>query len=101
VVVAPSYPPVGEGPKLLFIPVPEPRTVKNRLHLDLQPQDRSRDEEVARLVGLGATIVEDHRNPDGTGWVWMGDPEGNDFCVERSVTERSAAAAQVFRIGVE
>jgi predicted enzyme related to lactoylglutathione lyase len=101
VVVAPSYPPVGEGPKLLFIPVPEPRTVKNRLHLDLQPQDRSRDEEVARLVGLGATIVEDHRNPDGTGWVWMGDPEGNDFCVERSATERSAAAAQVFRIGVE
>jgi predicted enzyme related to lactoylglutathione lyase len=98
VVVAPSYPPVGEGPKLLFIPVPEPRTVKNRLHLDVQPQDRSRDEEVDRLIGLGATIVEDHRNPDGTGWVWMGDPEGNDFCVERSVTERAASPSHVFRI---
>src|SRR3954453_19092585 len=49
VVVAPSFPPVGDVPKLLFIPVPEPRTVKNRVHLDVQPADRSRDEAVARL----------------------------------------------------
>src|SRR3954453_6062573 len=98
VVVAPSYPPVGEGPKLLFIPVPEPRTVKNRVHLDIQPQDRTRDEEVERLLGLGARVVEDHRNADGTGWVWLADPEGNDFCVERSAAERAAPAPQAFRI---
>jgi predicted enzyme related to lactoylglutathione lyase len=90
VLVARSYPPSGPEATLLFIPVPEPRTVKNRLHLDLQPDDRSRDEEVQRLLGLGATVVEDHRNDDGTGWVWMADPEGNDFCVERSAGERKA-----------
>lgn len=98
VVVAPSYPPVGDGPKLLFIPVPEPRTVKNRLHLDLQPNDRTRDEEVARLLELGATVVEDHREPDGSGWVWLGDPEGNDFCVERSPSERATGVSHTFRI---
>jgi predicted enzyme related to lactoylglutathione lyase len=98
VVVAPSYPPVGDGPKLLFIPVPEPRTVKNRLHLDVQPQDRTRDEEVARLLELGATVVEDHRKADGSGWVWLADPEGNDFCVERGAAERSAGGPRTFRL---
>jgi predicted enzyme related to lactoylglutathione lyase len=97
VVVAASFPPVGELPKLLFIPVAEPRTVKNRVHLDIAPVDRTRDEEVARLLQLGAAIVEDHRNPDGTGWVWMADPEGNDFCVERSAAEREPRSA-VFRV---
>lgn len=93
VLVAPSFPPVaGTGPTMLFIPVPEPRTVKNRLHVDLQPTDRSRDEEVARLAQLGASVIEDHRNEDGSGWVWMADPEGNDFCVERSAAERAAGA---------
>jgi predicted enzyme related to lactoylglutathione lyase len=90
VLLAPSYPPTRATPTMLFIPVPEARTVKNRLHLDLQPEDRSREEEVERLLGLGARIVEDHRNPDGTGWVWLADPEGNDFCVERSRGERAA-----------
>jgi len=64
--------------------------VKNRVHLDLQPQ-RPRDEEMARLVDLGATLVADHRRPDGTGWVILADPEGNEFCVERSEAERAAA----------
>jgi predicted enzyme related to lactoylglutathione lyase len=91
VLVAPSFPPPS-GPTMLFIPVPEPRTVKNRLHVDLQPTDRSRDEEVERLVGLGASVVQDHRSDDGTGWVWLADPEGNDFCVERGAAERKAAA---------
>jgi len=98
VVVAPSYPPAGDGPKLLFIPVPEPRTVKNRVHLDVQPQDGTRDEEVERLLGLGASVVEDHRNPDGTGWVWLADPEGNDFCVERSAAERAGMSPRSYRI---
>ena len=78
-----------EGPRILFIGVPDAKAVKNRLHLDLQPADRTRDEEVQRLLEVGATMYEDHRNPDGTGWVTLRDPEGNEFCVERSLAERS------------
>jgi predicted enzyme related to lactoylglutathione lyase len=76
------------GPNMLFQRVPEPKWVKNRVHLDLGPTDRTRDEEVERLQGAGATIVGDHRKPDGTGWVVMADPEGNEFCVVRSDAER-------------
>ena len=78
----------GHGISLLFIPVPEGKTVKNRLHLDLIPTQRSRDEEVTRLLSIGAGLVADHREPDGTGWVVLADPEGNEFCVERSAKER-------------
>ena len=74
---------------LLFIRVDDPKSVKNRVHLDLQPQDRTRDEEVERLLSLGATLQEDHRRPDGTGWVTLYDPERNEFCVERSAAERA------------
>jgi hypothetical protein len=49
--------------------------------------DRTRDEEVERLKKVGGTEYEDHRKPDGTGWVMMVDPEGNLFCVERSAAE--------------
>ncbi|MGY3335713.1 putative enzyme related to lactoylglutathione lyase [Streptomyces filamentosus] len=79
------------GAALLFIRVPEAKAVKNRVHLDLQPQDRTRDEEVERLLALGATLVGDHRRPDGTGWATLADPEGNEFCVERSAAERNAS----------
>lgn len=96
VLVAPHFPPLGDTPTMLFIPVPEARTAKNRVHVDLQPTDRTRDEEVDRLIGLGATLVEDHRDPDGTGWVWLADIEGNDFCVERGVAERAAKAKPRF-----
>ncbi|CAM5415844.1 hypothetical protein STANM309S_02580 [Streptomyces tanashiensis] len=57
---------LAEGPVLYFNQVPEAR-LKNRLHLCLRPET-SRDQEVERLVGLGATFVADHRNPDGSGW---------------------------------
>ena len=77
-----------EAAGLLFVTVPEAKTVKNRLHFDLQPQDRTRDEEVARLLTLGATLVDDQRTGDGMGWVVLADPEGNEFCVERSAAER-------------
>ena len=77
-----------ELPGLLFTPVPEAKTVKNRLHIDWMPDERTRDEEVERLVALGAKLYEDHRDADGLGWVTMQDPEGNEFCVERSTTER-------------
>ncbi|MFC9388282.1 VOC family protein [Streptomyces venezuelae] len=80
------------GVGLLFIQVPEAKSVKNRIHLDLKPLDRTRDEEVERLIGLGATLFEDHRNPDGSGWATLADPEGNEFCVERSAAERAATA---------
>jgi predicted enzyme related to lactoylglutathione lyase len=78
------------GPNLLFQRVPEPKQVKNRVHLDLGPTERSRDQEVDRLLGAGATIVGDHRKPDGGGWVVMADIEGNEFCIERSDAERSS-----------
>jgi hypothetical protein len=77
------------GPGLLFIRVPEGKAVKNRVHLDLRP-DTTRDEEVARLLKLGATVVDNRVTPDGKGWVVMADPEGNELCVERSAAERSS-----------
>jgi catechol 2,3-dioxygenase-like lactoylglutathione lyase family enzyme len=77
-----------EGAGLLFVTVPEGKKAKNRLHFDLQPQDRTRDEEVARVLALGATLLDDRRTDDGKGWVVLADPEGNEFCVERSAAER-------------
>ena len=79
--------PLERHPGLLFITVPESKSVKNRIHFDLVPQ-LGRDVTVEALVGLGATVIDDHRRPDGTGWVTMADPEGNEFCVERSHAER-------------
>ncbi|MER7893340.1 VOC family protein [Micromonospora sp. NPDC094482] len=81
------------GPEVLFLAVPEDKVVKNRLHLDLEPTDRTRDEEVERLLAIGATQVADHRRSDGSGWVLMADPEGNEFCVLRSAGERAATSA--------
>lgn len=66
---------------LLFIRVPDRKQVKNRVHLDIRPVDRTREEEVDRLIGLGATVYEDHRRADGSGWITLMDPEGNEFCV--------------------
>jgi predicted enzyme related to lactoylglutathione lyase len=75
------------GPRLYFQAVPEEKTVKNRVHVCLQPGDRDRDSEVDRLLALGAKVFEDHRAPDG-GWVVLLDPAGNEFCVTRSAAER-------------
>ena len=77
------------GHRLLFIQVPEAKQVKNRLHLDLRPRERSRDEEVAALLEHGATEVADRRGiyGPGSGWVVLADPEGNEFCVLRSENE--------------
>lgn len=78
------------GHRLLFIEVPDAKSVKNRLHLDLAPTNATRDEEVERVLGLGAGQLADLRRPDGTGWVVLTDPEGNEFCVLRSDAERAA-----------
>ncbi|MET7505722.1 VOC family protein [Streptomyces albidoflavus] len=80
----------SEGATLLFVTVPETKTLKNRVHLDLQPEDRTRDEEVTRLLSIGARLVDDRRRPDGRGFAVLADPEGNEFCVEPSAAERSA-----------
>ncbi|GAA4226755.1 hypothetical protein FHR32_002368 [Streptosporangium album] len=75
---------------LLFIRVPEGKTVKNRIHLDVTGTDgTTRDQEVERLLGLGATVHDDRRDSEGVGWVTMLDPEGNEFCVCRAEYERT------------
>jgi len=76
------------GHRLLFIEVPDTKQVKNRIHFDLQPRSGSRDEELARLLESGARVVDDRRQADGTGWVVLADPEGNEFCILRSEAER-------------
>ena len=68
-----------EFPRLLFIRVPEGKTVKNRLHLDLQAEDM--EAEVTRLAELGATVLEERKLADHT-WTVLRDPEGNEFCIE-------------------
>jgi hypothetical protein len=76
--------------RVLFIEVPDVKQVKNRIHFDLRPTEGTRDDELARLLGLGATVFDDLRNPDGTGWVVLADPEGNEFCILRSEAEVAA-----------
>jgi hypothetical protein len=66
-------------PILTFARVPEGKTVKNRLHLDLNPTDRDQDEEVRRLLELGARPADVGQGD--TDWVVLADPEGNEFCV--------------------
>src|SRR4051812_3555064 len=56
--------PTGAGSGLIFLEVPEPKTVKNRVHLDLTPTERTRDDEVAWLLERGASQLADHRRPD-------------------------------------
>lgn len=69
---------------LLFIEVPEGKSVKNRVHFDLRASDGTREQELERLLGLGATVHDDLRREDGGGWVTLLDPEGNEFCILRS-----------------
>ena len=69
-----------EGWRILFVEVHDERKVKNRLHLDLRPDDQ--EAEVARLEGLGAKRVDIGQSPEVT-WVVMADPEGNEFCILR------------------
>jgi predicted enzyme related to lactoylglutathione lyase len=65
-------------PGIIFVPVPEPKSVKNRLHIDLNPDNQ--DAEVARLLALGAKRIDVGQSDEVT-WVVMADPEGNEFCV--------------------
>ena len=78
----------GVSPDILFLRVPEPKTVKDRLHLDLRPDDQAA--EVARAESLGARRVDVGQSDEDT-WVVLADPEGNEFCILRGLTaeERS------------
>lgn len=76
--------------RLLFIEVEDVQPM-SRMHLDLAPDDGTRDAAVARAVSLGAVPVADRRTPEGRGWVTLADPEGNEFCVLRSQAERDSA----------
>ena len=72
--------PDPDRPRVLFQAVPEPKTVKNRVHLDVRVGNERREAEVARLIGLGATEL--WRGAQGPfEWVTLADPQGNEFCV--------------------
>jgi hypothetical protein len=73
----------GISPDLLFLRVPEGKTIKNRLHLDLRPDDQA--VEVSRLEKLGAQRVSVGQTGDAT-WIVLADPDGNEFCVLRALT---------------
>ena len=87
-------PPAGDAaegvvPDLLFLRVPESKTVKNRLHMCLRPDDQAA--EVTRLEGIGAQQVSVGQGPEAT-WVVLHDPEGNEFCVLRALNAEELAA---------
>jgi hypothetical protein len=84
IVVSPK---TGTGTSLGFFRVPEGKTVKNRLHLDLRPEDQAA--EVERLIGLGATHVDIGQGSQT--WVVLADPEGNEFCVLRALRPEERA----------
>jgi catechol 2,3-dioxygenase-like lactoylglutathione lyase family enzyme len=79
----------GVVPDLLFLRVPEEKTGKNRLHIDLRPRDQAA--EVARLEELGARRVDVGQGAD-AGWVVMADPDGNEFCVLKPLRSEQPAA---------
>ncbi len=78
----------GSSPDILFLRVPEQKTVKNRLHLDLRPDDQA--VEVARLEALGARRTSVGQDESAT-WVVLADPDGNEFCVLRALTAAERA----------
>ena len=78
----------GVAPDLLFLKVPEGKTVKNRLHIDLRPVDQQA--EVARAESLGAKRVDIGQGDEVT-WVVFADPEGNEFCILRALNAAELA----------
>ncbi|MEV6078977.1 VOC family protein [Streptomyces sp. NPDC052069] len=71
-------------PTLHFLQVPEAKTIKNRLHLDVSPIDGSTEDEVTRLLALGAITADAGQSSD-RNWVVMADPEGNELDVLRTL----------------
>lgn len=75
-----TTPTEGQGLRLDFLQVPEGKTVKNRLHLDIRALDSNQDAEVARIASLGASRVDVGQTSEDS-WVVLADPEGNEFCI--------------------
>lgn len=78
-------PPAPATPLIAFVEVPEEKSVKNRLHIDVSPTDRTAAEEVERLIGLGASHAD--VGQEDVPWVVLRDPEGNELCVLGSQVE--------------
>jgi catechol 2,3-dioxygenase-like lactoylglutathione lyase family enzyme len=78
----------GVSPDILFVKVPEGKAVKNRLHIDLRPEDQAA--EVARAEAMGATRIDIGQGEPT--WVVLADPEGNEFCILRALTPEELAA---------
>ena len=78
------------GPAIDVLPVPEAKSLKNRLHLDLRADGASTGEELARLEGLGARRV-DVGQGSGVSWTVLADPEGNEFCLLSRPVEATRA----------
>jgi hypothetical protein len=76
-------PPDGSFPTLLFVQAPDEKVVKNRLHIDVRPAGISQEEELARLLGLGAVEVDIGQGEQT--WHVLADPEGNEFCLLRKL----------------
>lgn len=74
--------PEGSGPGLLFSRGTGSKQEKNRIHIDVSPSDRGQEEEVQRILQLGATTIDIGQGEQS--WVVMADPEGNEFCVLRT-----------------
>ncbi len=75
-------PPSPAVPLIVFVPVPDEKAVKNRMHIDVSPTDRSRDDEVERILALGARRADIGQGD--VSWIVLADPEGNEFCLLRT-----------------
>ena len=78
--------PGGALPTMVFVPAAEPKTAKNRLHVDVSPAGCEQQEELARLLALGARRVDVGQGDDVT-WIVLADPEGNELCLLRRPVE--------------
>jgi hypothetical protein len=76
----PDVPERGDRRRILFQWVPEPKTVKNRMHIDVRVGAENVENELKRLTGRGATFLHRGRQGPHT-WVTLADPEGNEFCI--------------------
>jgi hypothetical protein len=72
----------GSEPSLIFVPVPQSKTLKNRLHIDLRPEGTDQPTELRRLLALGARQVDVGQDPE-VSWIVLADPEDNEFCLLR------------------
>jgi predicted enzyme related to lactoylglutathione lyase len=85
-------PPDGSLPTIDVLAVPERKSVKNRIHLDLRADGATHDEELQRLLDLGARRVDIGQGPD-VSWVVLADPDGNEFCLLRLTMAEVAAGS--------